>query len=182
MRPLRPGVAGRAPGGLAGSVRRLLAGRAGWAVLGVVVVVALAVGSVHSRPPSEAARISYLDGVIKCPVCADVSIAQSDAAQAANLRATVAELVRSGRSNAEVEAYVVARFGTAELLRPSDPVLWVAPVAAGAIATAAVAAVLVSRRARPRSGPVAAQDESIVSAALAARVRHGAPAEPAAGP
>ena len=42
---------------------------------------ALGIGSVHPRrQPSTAARIAYLDSVIKCPSCIDLSIAQSDAA------------------------------------------------------------------------------------------------------
>ena len=159
---------------------RVLARRSSWALLAVVVATFLAVGSVHPSPPSEAARIAYLDGVIKCPVCADVSIAQSDAQQAANLRATVASLVHDGRSDAQVEQFVVARFGTAELLRPSDPVLWILPVAAGGAAALALSVVLVRRRAGSRHDAPDPEDESIVSVALASRARAAPPPEPAA--
>ena len=175
-----PGVAGRPwrESGGAGPAA-LLARRSSWLLLAVVVAVALALGSAHRGPETDAARIAYLDGIIKCPVCANVSIAQSDAQQAVNLRAKVAALVHGGRSDAEVEAYVVARFGTTELLRPSNPVLWILPVAGGAVAAAALGVVLVRRRGSGRGTVAGPGDESLVSAALADRARV-APGHPGA--
>jgi cytochrome c-type biogenesis protein CcmH len=100
----------------------------------VVAIVALGIGSVHTPPPSAAARIAHLDSVIKCPSCVDVSIAQSDAPIAVALRAEVAAWVREGVSDARIERLVVDRFGEQVLLIPSgsgaDLLLWVVPVAA----------------------------------------------------
>jgi len=147
----------------------MLSRRTSWLLLGVVVAVALALGSVHQAPETRARRIAYLDGIIKCPVCADVSIAQSDAQQAVNLRARVAALVRAGKSDAQVEQYVVARFGSTELLKPADPVVWILPIAAGAVAAAALGVTLVRRRGGVRGAVPRGEDESIVHEALQRR-------------
>jgi cytochrome c-type biogenesis protein CcmH len=143
-----------------------LSSRIGWALLVAVVVAAVSIGSVHPAPATLASRIAYLDNLIKCPVCDDVSIAASDAQSAVSLRAKVAELVDVGDTNAQVEAYVVARYGTDELLRPTSPVIWILPIAAGAIATASVTTVLVRRRKGSAATTADAADELLVAAAL----------------
>ncbi len=145
----------------------ILARRSSWLVLAAVVVALLALGSVHPAPPTRASRISYLDSVIKCPVCDNISLAQSDAQQAQDLRAVVVQMVDAGRSNREIEQYVVAQFGTDELLRPSNPVIWLLPICGGAGALAALAVALVRRR--HVTGPPAADaaDEALVSASRA---------------
>jgi cytochrome c-type biogenesis protein CcmH/NrfF len=122
----------REPNSVARAVLSVLASRAAWVVVAVVVVVALAVGSVHPQRPSSAARIAYLDSVIKCPSCVDLSIAQSDAPIAVGLRGEVATWVHEGLSDARIEQLVVARFGEEVLLVPSgsgaDILLWAVPV------------------------------------------------------
>jgi cytochrome c-type biogenesis protein CcmH len=127
-----------------------LCSRAAWAVIAVVAAVALAVGSVHPGEPSSAARIAYLDSVIKCPSCVDLSIAQSDAPIALGLRAEVGTWVHEGLSDSRIEQLVVARFGEEVLLVPSgsgaDVFLWAVPVAVLAIAVGVLGAYLWSRR------------------------------------
>ena len=91
----------------------------GWLAAAAVAVVALAIGSVHPAQASSSARISYLDSVIKCPSCVDLSIAQSEAPIAVGLRAEVAHWVHQGLSDARIEQLVVSRFGEQVLLVPS---------------------------------------------------------------
>ena len=83
--------------------RDLLASRLAWAVLALVVAAALAIGSVHPGVTSVDGRIAYLDSVIKCPSCDDLSIAQSNASTAVALRTVVAADVHAGESNAQIE-------------------------------------------------------------------------------
>ena len=113
-------------------VLSLLASRPAWVLAALIVIVALGIGSVHPRAPSETARIAHLDSVIKCPSCMDLSIAQSDAPIAVALRAEVAAWVRGGVSDARIEQRVVARFGEQVLLVPTgsgaDVLLWVVPI------------------------------------------------------
>jgi cytochrome c-type biogenesis protein CcmH len=150
-------------------VHGLLARRSSWLVLGALVVALLSFGSVHPPPESRAARVQALESIIKCPVCNDVSIAQSDAAVARALRAKVVELVDSGRSNAEIERYVVGQFGPSELLRPQNPLVWLLPAALLGVATAGLAVVLIRRRRLQAVAAGLPEDEALVAAALARR-------------
>jgi len=114
-------------------VLAVLASRPAWAVLAVVVIAALGIGSVHRPEPSTASRISHLDSAIKCPSCVDLSIAQSDAPIATALRTEVAAWVHEGLSDTRIEQLVVARFGESVLLVPAgsgaDVLLWIVPIA-----------------------------------------------------
>lgn len=109
------------------------ASRVAWAVLAAIAVAVLAYGSFHSSPSGNAARAAQLDTVIKCPSCEDLSIAQSDAPSAVTLRHEVAGFVAKGWSNARIEAWVTARYGSDGLLIPSSSgaseMLYIVPVA-----------------------------------------------------
>lgn len=168
--PTRPGAFGAG--------RDVATGRLAWLLLAVVVIATLAIGSAHGGPPTISQRIAYLEGVVKCPVCADVSIAQSNAQPAVDLRAKVVQLVRSGATDAQVERYVVAQYGTDEILRPSSPVIWIAPIAASSLAAAALLVALLRRRRLPERSAPDASDEAMVAALLggraAGRLRPGA--------
>lgn len=144
---------------------RPLASRSAWAALFLVAAIALTIGSVHHRPPDAAGRAAYLDSIIKCPSCDDLSIAQSDAGVAVALRREVREFVDRGWSNGRVEQFVVAQYGSNELLAPSSDLAWLIPLVVGALAVFAVAAALVRARLRRRKQP-GAEDEEVVEAAM----------------
>lgn len=146
----------------------LLARPWSWVLLAAVVATSLAVGSVHATPATRAARISYLESIIKCPVCDNISIAQSDSQQAQDLRARVVQLVDAGRSDQAIERYVVAQLGTDELLRPTSPVIWLLPIVGGALAVAGLVAALLRRRRIGAPPVVVAADEALVAAARSA--------------
>lgn len=150
----------------------------GWALLGIVLAVALAIGSVHPAPPSRAARIATLESVLKCPNCVDLSIRQSNTAAAANLRAEVVRLVDEGKTDAQIEAIATSQYGPSELLVPPASGLgvlaWAIPV--GAIAGGGlVLAVFLVRRRRAGGGleGPSEEDEALVRAALARPVADG---------
>lgn len=68
---------------------------------------------------------------LRCLVCQNQSIDDSDAPLAKDLRVLVRERLQAGDTNDEVEAFVVARYGEFVLLKPPfgwhTLVLWVAP-------------------------------------------------------
>lgn len=68
---------------------------------------------------------------LRCLVCQNQSIDDSDAPLARDLRVLVRERLVAGDSDAEVESFVVARYGDFVLLRPPvnayTIILWVAP-------------------------------------------------------
>ena len=146
--------------------RSLLDSRTAWSLLVVIAIGALAVGSIHPSSPSAAQRRSYLDSIIKCPSCADASLAQSETGPALELKATIASWVASGLSNSEIEQRVVAEYGPGEILRPTNPVVWVLPLVAFALAAIVLVTVIARRRTLPpiNSADLSA-DEAVVARA-----------------
>ena len=123
-----------------------------WTLLGVVLVVALLAGSgaFSSSPPTDAQRVAAIESVIRCPSCEDLTVAVSSAPTALTVRSTVSRLVAEGRTDQQVEDYLVSRYGSAIVLDPPASgwslLVWVLPVAGGVVAAVVLAAVLVRRR------------------------------------
>lgn len=144
-----PAIAAPSPAS-ARTPNRWWASRAAWLVLVVVAVSLLTFGSIHGNPSSNAARISQLDSVIKCPACEDLSIAQSDAPSAVALRHRVSVFVSQDWSNAHIEAWVTDRYGSNALLVPPtsglSETLYVVPVVAIGLAVAGLSWYLWRRR------------------------------------
>ena len=70
---------------------------------------------------------------LRCLVCQNETLAESEAPLADDLRREVAEMVREGRGNAEIRDFLVARYGDFVLYRPPVKpltyVLWFGPFA-----------------------------------------------------
>jgi cytochrome c-type biogenesis protein CcmH len=84
--------------------------------------------------PALEARARVITGELRCLVCQNQSIDDSDAALAKDLRMLVREKLKEGLSDAQVRDYVHARYGDFVLLRPPlNPgtlLLWAAPALA----------------------------------------------------
>lgn len=122
-----------------------------WAVMGVVLFVALAVGSLRAGPPATMAeRVDALAAGIRCPQCAGQSVADSGATIAVQMRAKIRELAERGRSDTQIYDYFVAGYGESVLLSPPTSglavLVWVIPAVAVVSGVVAVGAVFVSRR------------------------------------
>ncbi len=138
-----------------------------WLALAVVVVVALAAGSWRaSAPATPAQRAASIDAVLKCPSCEGLSVADSSAELAVAIRRQVLVAARSGLSTAAIEARYVALYGPAELLRPTDPLIWVLPMVAAGVAVACLGAFFWRRRSRRAAPAVADADRLLVERAL----------------
>lgn len=126
-------------------------------VLAAALMVALAspVGAVDPgellADPALEARARAVSKELRCLVCQNQSIDDSDAELARDLRLLVRERVAAGDSNEEVVDYVVSRYGDFVLLKPpfkaSTYLLWLGPAVILAIGLAAVA-VFYRRRAK----------------------------------
>ncbi len=83
---------------------------------------------------AQEARARSLMAEVRCVVCQNESIAESQAPLAADMRRLVRVQVEQGRSDAEIKTYLVRRYGDFVLLRPrltsETIVLWAAPVIA----------------------------------------------------
>lgn len=72
--------------------------------------------------PAQEARARAISYELRCLVCQNQSIDDSDASLARDLRVLVRERIRAGDDDAAIRAYLVARYGEFILLRP--PVNW----------------------------------------------------------
>ena len=86
------------------------------------------------RDPAQEERAREIGRELRCMVCQNQSIDDSDAELARDLRLLVRERVVAGDSNEEVVDYVVSRYGDFVLLRPplklATALLWATPAVA----------------------------------------------------
>ena len=86
------------------------------------------------KDPALEARARELSSQLRCMVCQNQSIDDSDATLARDLRILLRERIAAGDSDAAVVDFLVARYGEFILLKPRfNPhtlILWLAPVAA----------------------------------------------------
>ncbi|WP_442780902.1 cytochrome c-type biogenesis protein [Caulobacter sp. SL161] len=86
------------------------------------------------RLPDQAqeARARTLFKEVRCLVCQNESIDDSEAQLAGDLRQIVREQVKAGSSDAQIRDFLVERYGEFVLLKPrfsmGNAVLWLAPV------------------------------------------------------
>jgi cytochrome c-type biogenesis protein CcmH len=84
--------------------------------------------------PALEARARAIAAELRCLVCQNQSIDDSDAPLAKDLRLLLRERLREGASDEEAKAYIVARYGDFVLLRPplklETLLLWGAPLIA----------------------------------------------------
>ena len=103
--------------------------------------------------PVLEARAREISAGLRCPVCRNESIDDSNARVAKDLRLLVRERLMAGDTDAEVMAYVVDRYGEFVLLRPtasgSNIVLW---LAAPALLLGGLGLAVVSIRRRQSAG------------------------------
>jgi cytochrome c-type biogenesis protein CcmH len=120
-------------------------------VLAALCVVALPAFAVQPdevlADPALEARARAISANLRCMVCQNQSIDDSDAELARDLRVLVRERLLAGDTDEEVYAFVVARYGEFVLLKPAfsarNAMLWAAPVV---ILLAGGAFLLVRRR------------------------------------
>jgi cytochrome c-type biogenesis protein CcmH len=102
------------------------------------------------QDPALEQRARALSAELRCLVCQNQSIDDSDAPLAKDLRLLVREQLLSGKSDGQVMDFIVARYGDYVLLKPrfnADTILlWATPFAVLLIA----GTVLVLRRRRPQ--------------------------------
>ena len=106
-------------------------------LLSLVMLVALAAPALAVNPgealsnPALEARARTISKELRCLVCQNQSIDDSDADLAADLRQLVRERLTAGDSDQQVLDYIVARYGDFVLLRPpfisATVLLWLAP-------------------------------------------------------
>ena len=108
--------------------------------------------------PEQEARYNQLTVELRCLVCQNQSLADSDAGLAEDLRQEVLRLMRDGKSDEETKSFLVARYGDFVLYRPplqtNTLLLWLGP---GAILL--IGALLVGLNVRNRARMVLSEPE-----------------------
>lgn len=138
------------------------------AILGAVFCLAAASDPAERlADPAQEARARALFQEVRCLVCQNESIDDSNAELAHDLRVLVREQVRSGRTDDQIRHYLTDRYGEFVLLKPAfswgNAALWLAPVL---VVLAGIALLARSWRNRPADADLS-QGEAARLAALA---------------
>jgi cytochrome c-type biogenesis protein CcmH len=113
-------------------VKRLMLALA-FALWPLIAAAAIGPGEVLSDPALEA-RARALGKELRCPVCQNQSLDDSDSDIARDLRRIVRERILAGDTDAEVKSFLVARYGDFVLLEPPmKPTTWALWFGPGAV-------------------------------------------------
>lgn len=100
--------------------------------------------------PAQEARARALSQEIRCLVCQNQSIDDSNAGLAKDLRKLLRERIEAGDSDGEIKDFLVARYGDFVLLKPpvklSTYLLWFGPLVVGIFGAIGVLVFLLRRR------------------------------------
>jgi cytochrome c-type biogenesis protein CcmH len=140
----------------------------------LLVVIALASASALAVQPDEVmkdpaleSRARALSAELRCLVCQNQSIDDSDAPLARDIRLLIRERIGKGESNDAVRDYLVSRYGDFILLKPplkpETLLLWLSPVL---VLGLGVVGVLLARRRAPSATPRLSAEEEARLAAL----------------
>ncbi len=127
----------------------------------------------HPDPAVEA-RLKALGEELRCLVCQNQTIADSNASLALDLRNEIRQQVAQGKSDDEIRAYMVARYGDFVLYRPpwksTTLILWAGPFALLAVGFVILFATVRRRRkdqpAVPQAPDAQRRDRTEVEALL----------------
>ncbi len=129
----------------------------------VLVLFAAAAFAQQPVDPALRERLKKLEEELRCLVCQNQTLADSNAPLAEDLRREVRELAAQGKNDQEIKDYLVARYGDFVLYKPpvkeTTWLLWFGPFAL--LAGGAIVWVFVLRR-RHRKGPDGTPDSQAV--------------------
>ena len=121
---------------------------------------AAAMEPIKFNDAAEEARFRALSAELRCVMCQNQSLADSNAQIAHDLRLQVLTLMREGKTDREIKDYLVARYSDFVLynppVRPSTWLLWFGP---GVILLGGAAVLAVVVRKRSGSAPAAPPSE-----------------------
>ena len=115
-------------------------------------------------------RYDSLTAALRCPKCQNQAIGDSDSPIAGDMRQNVADLLKDGRSDSEIQNFMVARFGEYVLYNPRLDgrtwLLWGGPAALILLGLLVVTLIVRARR-RARVRALDDDEQARLSALLA---------------
>ena len=121
-------------------------------LLSLLLLVALPFQVMGQEDPGLERRVASLAHELRCLVCQNQTLADSNAPLAQDLRNQIREQLRAGKSERDVIDFMVARYGDFVLYRPpfkaTTVALWTGP-----FVLLALGAWLLVRRVRKRAPP-----------------------------
>lgn len=118
---------------------------------------AFAIDPLPFKDRAEEVRFQKLTRQLRCLVCQNQDLADSDADLARDLRQQVFDMMRAGKSDAEIKQYLVARYNDFVLydppLKAGTALLWFAPFAFVLIGAGVLVAVLRRRTTQAAAAP-----------------------------
>lgn len=140
------------------------------------LALALACGPALAQNPAPASdaavdrRVQALSNELRCLVCQNQTLADSNADLAVDLRNAVREQVVAGRTDDQIFDYLVARYGDFVLYRPpfkaTTALLWAGPFVLLLAAVGVLLGVLRRRRSRAAEAPPDAEEQARAAALL----------------
>lgn len=107
------------------------------------------------RDAAEETRFHSLASQLRCVMCQNQSLADSNALIALQLRREVLDLMRAGRSDGEIKDYLVQRYGEFVLYQPRIEgrtwLLWLGPALLLLVGAGVVVAIV--RKRKPQALP-----------------------------
>jgi cytochrome c-type biogenesis protein CcmH len=121
-------------------------------LLSLFLLVALPLQVIGQEDPGVERRVTSLAHELRCLVCQNQTIADSNAPLAQDLRNQIREQLKAGKSERDVIDFMVARYGDFVLYRPPFKAATVA-LWAGPFVLLALGAWLLIRRVRKKAPP-----------------------------
>ena len=143
-------------------------------VLAIVASLPMVARAVEATPTEKdalvAARAVGLSEKLRCLVCQNQTIADSNAELAQDLRRQIHEQIAAGKSDDEIIAYMVARYGDFVLYQPpvksTTALLWAGPALLLVAGVAGLVHLIRARRAEPEAPPLTDEERDRASRLL----------------
>ena len=126
------------------------------------------ISSFSQETPEQ--RIRQLEEKLRCLVCQNQSLADSNAELAEDLRGQVRAQVKEGKTDEQIVAYLVERYGDFVLYEPpfkaTTALLWVGPFVLLALGATALILVLRRRRSAAEELPLGPEQKRLAERML----------------
>jgi len=108
----------------------------------------------NAQDPVVEARMVHISEELRCMVCQNESLASSHAELAGDLREEVRSLIRQNKTDDEIKAFLITRYGDFVLYRPTvKPMTWALWFGPFVLLLVALTAMLMYLRQRQRQAP-----------------------------